>query len=43
MATTTSPTIRIDKAGGPEEMHLVDPVVVCGSEFGFSSQQDHRL
>ena len=24
MATTISPTIRIDKVGGPEEMHLVD-------------------
>ena len=24
MTTTTSPTIRIDKQGGPEEMHLVD-------------------
>jgi NADPH2:quinone reductase len=24
MTTTLSPTIRIEKAGGPEEMHLVD-------------------
>ena len=24
MATTISPTVRIDKVGGPEEMHLVD-------------------
>ena len=24
MATTISPTVRIDKAGGPEEMHLVE-------------------
>ena len=24
MTTTTSPTIRIDKTGGPEEMRLVD-------------------
>ena len=27
MTTTTSPTIRIDKNGGPEEMKLVDLAV----------------
>jgi NADPH2:quinone reductase len=32
MTTTTSPTIRIDKAGGPEEMKLVDlPVGAPGA------------